>query len=106
MATGDPYDVRYATSVTFRGGRIATYREYWNPQVFLAALGGQAFRWVSVDWEGLPTRLVDGSSGSTGSPGRLSGGVPASSGPGRLPARASADGIQPIGLQGGRLPAT
>jgi ketosteroid isomerase-like protein len=29
--------------VTFRGGQIATYREYWNPQVFLAALGGQGF---------------------------------------------------------------
>jgi ketosteroid isomerase-like protein len=29
--------------VTFSGGEIATYREYWNPQVFLAALGGQGF---------------------------------------------------------------
>ena len=41
--TGNPYNMRYATFVTFSGGKIATYREYWNPQVFLAALGGQGF---------------------------------------------------------------
>ncbi len=43
VATGDPYEMRYATFVTFRGAQIATYREYWNPQVFLAALGGRRF---------------------------------------------------------------
>jgi len=41
--TGNPYDMRYATFVTFSGGKIASYREYWNPRVFLAALGGQGF---------------------------------------------------------------
>jgi hypothetical protein len=43
VRTGNPYDMRYATFVTFSGGEITTYREYWNPQVFLAALGGQGF---------------------------------------------------------------
>lgn len=43
VATGNPYEMRYATFVTFRGGQIASYREYWNPQVFLAALGDQGF---------------------------------------------------------------
>ncbi|TDK23671.1 nuclear transport factor 2 family protein [Arthrobacter crusticola] len=43
VRTGNPYAMRYATFVTFRDGEIATYREYWNPQVFLAALDGQGF---------------------------------------------------------------
>lgn len=40
VSNGNPYDMKYATFVTFRDGLIANYREYWNPQVFLAALGG------------------------------------------------------------------
>jgi len=43
VRTGNPYDMRYATFVTFSDGKIANYREYWNPQVFLAALGSQGF---------------------------------------------------------------
>jgi len=34
---------RYATFITFRGGLIANYREYWNPMVFLEALSGESF---------------------------------------------------------------
>ena len=41
--TGKPYNMRYATFLTFSGGRITIYREYWNPQVFLEALGGEGF---------------------------------------------------------------
>jgi ketosteroid isomerase-like protein len=43
VSNGNPYNMRYATFVTFRGGLIANYREYWNPQVFLAALSGASF---------------------------------------------------------------
>jgi ketosteroid isomerase-like protein len=43
VGNGNPYNMRYATFVTFRDGLIANYREYWNPQVFLAALSGASF---------------------------------------------------------------
>jgi uncharacterized protein len=33
----------YATFVTIRDGLIVNYREYWNPQAFLKAMGGGAF---------------------------------------------------------------
>jgi len=40
VTNGNPYDMRYATFATFRDGLIVNYREYWNPQAFLKALGG------------------------------------------------------------------
>jgi uncharacterized protein len=43
VSNGNPYNMKYATFVTFRDGFIANYREYWNPQVFLAALSGASF---------------------------------------------------------------
>jgi ketosteroid isomerase-like protein len=43
VTNGNPYNMRYATFVTFRDGLIVNYREYWNPQVFLAALSGESF---------------------------------------------------------------
>ncbi|GIM93013.1 nuclear transport factor 2 family protein [Paractinoplanes toevensis] len=43
LTNGNPYNMRYATFVTFRDGQIINYREYWNPQVFLNALSGQSF---------------------------------------------------------------
>lgn len=43
IATGRAYDMRYATFATFRDGLIVGYREYWNPQAFLAALDGGGF---------------------------------------------------------------
>ncbi|MET7726368.1 nuclear transport factor 2 family protein [Streptomyces mirabilis] len=42
-SNGNPYNMSYATFVTFRDGLIANYREYWNPQVFLNALAGANF---------------------------------------------------------------
>ena len=41
VRTGAPYDQEYISVVTLRDGRIARYRDYWNPTVVLAALGGQ-----------------------------------------------------------------
>jgi ketosteroid isomerase-like protein len=38
--TGAPYDQVYISVVTLRDGRIAHYRDYWNPLVVLTALGG------------------------------------------------------------------
>ncbi|GGH49527.1 nuclear transport factor 2 family protein [Frigidibacter albus] len=38
--TGTPYDQTYISVVTMRDGRIACYRDYWNPLVVLSALGG------------------------------------------------------------------
>lgn len=38
--TGAPYNQAYISVVTMRNGRIARYRDYWNPMVVLTALGG------------------------------------------------------------------
>ncbi|MFF7476090.1 nuclear transport factor 2 family protein [Streptomyces sp. NPDC008092] len=43
LANGNPYDMSYATFVTFKDGKIVKYREYWNPLAFLKALGGESF---------------------------------------------------------------
>jgi uncharacterized protein len=40
VKTGAPYDQAYISVVTLREGRIARYRDYWNPLVVLTALGG------------------------------------------------------------------
>lgn len=42
VSTGAPYDQVYISVVTLRDGRIAHYRDYWNPLVVLTALGGTA----------------------------------------------------------------
>lgn len=39
-ATGIPYDQRYISVIRTREGRIAHYRDYWNPLVAIAATGG------------------------------------------------------------------
>lgn len=43
IGNGNPYEMTYATFVTFRDGLIANYREYWNPQAFMAAMSGASF---------------------------------------------------------------
>ncbi|KRD58766.1 phenazine biosynthesis protein PhzA/PhzB [Flavobacterium sp. Root935] len=43
IGNGNPYEMSYATFVTFRDGLIVNYREYWNPQVFLKAMSGGSF---------------------------------------------------------------
>lgn len=43
IANGNPYEMSYATFATFRDGRLVNYREYWNPQAFLAAMNGEMF---------------------------------------------------------------
>jgi len=43
LANGNAYEMSYATFVTFRDGLIVNYREYWNPQAFLAAMSGVSF---------------------------------------------------------------
>ena len=42
-SNGNAYEMSYATFVTFREGLILIYREYWNPQAFLAAMSGVTF---------------------------------------------------------------
>ena len=39
VATGRPYPQRYVSVVELREGLIARYRDYWNPQVLLDAMG-------------------------------------------------------------------
>lgn len=39
-ATGKPYRQRYVSVITLRDGRIALYRDYWNPLVVTAAMEG------------------------------------------------------------------
>jgi uncharacterized protein len=43
IANGNPYEMSYATFVTFRDGLIVNYREYWNPSAFIAAMDGTMF---------------------------------------------------------------
>lgn len=43
LTNGNPYEMSYATFATFRNGALANYREYWNPMVFLTALGDDKF---------------------------------------------------------------
>lgn len=43
VSNGNPYNMSYATFVTFRDGLVVSYREYWNPKVFLDALSGVSF---------------------------------------------------------------
>lgn len=43
VSNGNPYNMSYATFVTFRDGLVVSYREYWNPKVFLEALSGSSF---------------------------------------------------------------
>lgn len=43
ISNGNPYEMSYATFVTFRDGLIVNYREYWNPQAFMAAMSGVSF---------------------------------------------------------------
>jgi ketosteroid isomerase-like protein len=43
IGNGNPYEMSYATFVTFRDGLIVNYREYWNPMAFMAALSGEKF---------------------------------------------------------------
>jgi uncharacterized protein len=40
VATGKPYAMSYIYVLTIRNGKIAGYRDYWNPLVALEALGG------------------------------------------------------------------
>ena len=43
IGNGNPYEMSYATFVTFRDGLIVNYREYWNPMAFIAAMSGTRF---------------------------------------------------------------
>lgn len=43
-ATGRPFEQSYVSVITLRDGRIAQYRDYWNPLVVIEALGGDAVR--------------------------------------------------------------
>jgi ketosteroid isomerase-like protein len=40
VVTGKPYHQRYISVVQMRGGKIAHYKDYWNPLVVLEAFGG------------------------------------------------------------------
>jgi ketosteroid isomerase-like protein len=43
IGNGNPYEMSYATFVTFRDGLITNYREYWNPLAFQKAMSGGSF---------------------------------------------------------------
>lgn len=43
ISNGNPYEMSYATFVTFSDGLIVNYREYWNPQAFMKAMSGGSF---------------------------------------------------------------
>lgn len=43
IGNGNPYEMSYATFVTFRNGLILNYREYWNPLAFNEAMSGTRF---------------------------------------------------------------
>jgi len=43
ISNGNPYEMSYATFVTYRDGLVVNYREYWNPLAFLTAMGNSRF---------------------------------------------------------------
>jgi uncharacterized protein len=43
ISNGNPYEMSYATFVTFKNGLIVNYREYWNPMAFMSAMSGAMF---------------------------------------------------------------
>jgi uncharacterized protein len=43
IGNGNPYEMSYATFVTFQHDLIVNYREYWNPQAFQNAMSGGSF---------------------------------------------------------------
>jgi uncharacterized protein len=43
ISSGNPYEMSYATFVAFQNGLIVSYREYWNPMAFTAAMNGESF---------------------------------------------------------------
>ena len=43
ISNGNPYEMSYATFVTFKNGLIVTYREYWDSMAFMAAMRGAKF---------------------------------------------------------------
>ena len=43
ISDGNRYELSYATVVTARNGLIVNYREYFNPQAFMAAMAGARF---------------------------------------------------------------
>jgi ketosteroid isomerase-like protein len=43
LANDNPYEMSYATFVTFKDGLIVNYREYWNPLAFMQAMSGAQF---------------------------------------------------------------
>lgn len=43
LTNGNPYEMSYATFVTFKGGLIVNYREYWDPVTFMKAMSGATF---------------------------------------------------------------
>jgi len=42
VKTGRPYNQEYVGIITLREGKIATYRDYWNPIIALRAAGHDA----------------------------------------------------------------
>jgi ketosteroid isomerase-like protein len=43
IGNGNPYEMSYATFVTFENDLIVNYKEYWNPQAFQKAMSGGSF---------------------------------------------------------------
>ena len=43
LTNGNPYEMSYATFVTFKNGLMVNYREYWNPLAFMTAMSGAKF---------------------------------------------------------------
>jgi uncharacterized protein len=43
LPNGNPYEMSYATFVTFRNGLMVNYREYWDPLTFTKAMGSARF---------------------------------------------------------------
>ena len=54
-STGAAYDQRYVAFFKLQGGRIAVYREYWNPLITIAAVGGYDAYLAKFYGEGAPS---------------------------------------------------
>ncbi len=54
LKTGKPYDQKYVFFFEMQDGKIARYREYWNPLISIDANNGDRDGWTAAFGKALP----------------------------------------------------
>ena len=55
VETGAPYEQKYISLIQVKGGKIALFKEYWNPLVSMDANGGRAAWTAGTPYGLIPT---------------------------------------------------